>query len=44
VITERETLQDVLARFRIPPRLLAGRQAPLPHPAGADLVSTTRRR
>ena len=43
VITERETLQDILGRFRIPPRLLAGRQAPRLQPAAADLVSATGR-
>ncbi len=29
IITQRETLQDILHRFRIPPRLLAGRQVPV---------------
>src|SRR5262249_47858737 len=43
VITQRETLQDILGRFRIPPRLLSGRQTALREPAGADLVSSTGR-
>ncbi|MGI9149378.1 MAG: diaminopimelate decarboxylase family protein [Chloroflexota bacterium] len=36
VITERETLQDILRRFRIPPRLLAGRRAPVAGHIGAE--------
>ncbi|MDQ6673513.1 MAG: diaminopimelate decarboxylase [Chloroflexota bacterium] len=38
VITERETLQDILGRFRIPPRLLTGRRALLTEEAGAELA------
>ena len=43
VITERETLQDILSRFRIPPRLLAGRRAPAADQQGSALVGAAAR-
>jgi diaminopimelate decarboxylase len=43
VITERETLQDVLGRFRIPPRLLAGRRATVATDRDALLVGAAGR-
>ena len=38
VITERETLQDILGRFRIPPRLLVSRNALSHQDAPAELA------
>jgi diaminopimelate decarboxylase len=44
VITERETLQDILARFRIPPRLLVGREVQPQATAAAALVAAAAER
>ena len=42
VITERETLQDILHRFRIPPRLLLGRQVPVTQSSEVQLATSAR--